>query len=136
MARESRRGGLFFLLCFVFTLSACSGGGGTPPVTLPPVTPPPVTHLRNVTLSWLANHESAVNRSGGGYRVYYSSTPGFALASVQPIDVPWTSGAHAPTTTTASLLSGSNYYVKVVAYSSLNTAGSAPSSEYSFFVPN
>jgi hypothetical protein len=131
MAMESRRGELLVLTCIVLALSACSGKGGG--ISTPPATSP---HLRNVTLSWAANHESAVNRSGGGYRVYYSATPGFALASVQPIDVPWSSGSHTPTSTTVSVMSGSNYYAKVVAYSSLNLAGSNPSSEYSFFVPN
>jgi len=132
MSAQARTGGLFVLLCFIISLSACSGKG----MSAPPAQPPPVTNSRSVTLSWQANHESAVNRSGGGYRVYYSGTPGFALTSVQPINVPWTSGAHTPTSTTVTLASNTNYYVKVVAYSALNPTGSAPSTEYSFFVPN
>lgn len=138
MATESYRGRLLAVTYIVFTLSACSGsgGGGGGSISAPPAQPTPATSPRNVTLSWLANHESAVNRNGGGYRVYYSTTSGFPIASAQPIDVPWASGAHAPTSTAVTLMSGSNYYVKVVAYSTLNPAGSAPSSEYSFFVPN
>jgi hypothetical protein len=95
------------------------GGGGGPPV---------------VVVSWTANHEAAVNRSGGGYRLYYSTAPGFALDSATLVDLPYAAGPTAPTSTTLTLDPGV-YYFKVVAYSSLNTTGSAPSAEVQVVVP-
>jgi hypothetical protein len=85
-------------------------------------------------ISWSANHEAAVNRTGGGYRLYYSTTPNFAIGSATPVDVPYASGPTSPVTTTLTLASGT-YYVKVAAYSALNTAGSVPSAEIQVVVP-
>lgn len=107
-------------------LSGCNGGGGS------------VSAARSVTgtvqVSWSANREAAVNRAGGGYKVYYSTTPGFDIATASVVDVPYASGATAPISTTLTLASGT-YYVKVVAYSVLNAAGSQPSTELSVNVP-
>lgn len=101
-------------------LSACSGG-------------------TNVNVSWTAKCEAAVNRSGGGYRVYYGKTPGFALSGASSVNVPFQSGSTAPTTARLNLSSGT-YYVKVVAYSSLvgpsgTASTSAPSLEMPVVVP-
>lgn len=82
-------------------LTACGGGGGSP-------------SARAVTLTWEANHESGVNRAGGGYRVSISGQP--------TIDVPYTSGPAAPTTTTVLLPRG-GYTVTVRAYAALDAQG-------------
>jgi hypothetical protein len=101
-------------------LSACGGGGGS--------SPPP----RAVVLAWQANHESGVNRAGGGYRVSISGQP--------TVDVPWTSGSAAPTSTTVLLQPGS-YTVTVLAYAALDAQGgvtgsvSAPSQSLTVIVP-
>lgn len=102
-------------------ISACGGGGGG---SSPP------GHA--VILTWEANRESGVNRAGGGYQVSISSQP--------TIDVPYTSGATAPTSTTVSLLPGS-YTVTVRAYAALDAQGgnagslSAPSQSLIVNVP-
>ncbi len=106
--------------------SAGSGGSGTP---------------RNVQVSWAANREKAVNSPGGGYRVYYSTTPGFDVATASVVDVPYVAGPTAPTSATIPGLSPGTYYLEVVAYSALNPPGgsggstSAPSAEISVTVP-
>jgi hypothetical protein len=88
-----------------------------------------------VQISWAANHEAAVNRAGGGYRVYVGTSAGFPLSSVTPIDVPYASGQSAPTSTTIQRASGT-YYIKVVGYSALGGGSvSAPSSEIQLVVP-
>lgn len=123
------------LLCGLLLIAGCSGGGdssgGGGSTTAPPAPGAP----RTVVVSWGANHESAVNRAGGGYRVYYSTTPGFALGSGTLINVPYAGGTTAPTTTNLALTAGT-YYFKVAAYSTLNAAGSAASAEIQVVVPN
>lgn len=94
-----------------------------------------------IQVTWTANRETAVNKTGGGYKVYYSRTSGFGLSGVSYVDVPYVSGAAAPVTTTLSNLIKGTYYIKVVAYSSLNTPGgsggttSSASTEISINVP-
>jgi len=101
-------------------LSACGGGGGG---SLP---------ARSVDLAWEANRESGVNRAGGGYQVSISEQP--------TIDVPYTSGPAAPTST-AVLLPPGNYTVTVRAYAALDSQGgnagslSAPSQSLTVNVP-
>jgi hypothetical protein len=104
-------------------LSACGGGGGG---SSPPA--------RSVALAWEANRESGVNAKGGGYRVSISGQP--------TVDVPYTSGSAAPTSTTVSLQPGS-YTVTVLAYAALDAQGgvtgsgsvSAPSQSITVNVP-
>jgi hypothetical protein len=73
-----------------------------------------------------------VNRSGGGYRVSIVGQP--------TVDVPYVSGATAPTTTTVKLAQGT-YTVTVVAYAALDAQGgtagsqSAPSGAITVTVP-
>lgn len=112
-------------LATLLGLTACGGGGGgggdgggT---------------TASVQVSWTANRETAVNSPGGGYKVYYSPTAGFNIASANVIDVPFTSGT-APTSTTLTLFSGT-HYIKVIAYSALNPGGSAPSTEIAITAP-
>lgn len=95
----------------------------------------------NIQISWTANREKAVNQAGGGYRVYYSRTSGFSIATASYLNVPYVSGGTAPVSTIFTNLMKGNYYFKVVAYSALNPAGgssgsvSSPSTELSFTVP-
>ena len=84
-----------------------------------------VVPFSTVNISWSANPETAVNLSGGGYKVYYSSNSGFNISDsgVTEIDVSYISGPTAPTSTQVQLIPGT-YYIRIVAYSALN----APSS--------
>jgi hypothetical protein len=86
----------------------------------------------NIQISWDENPETAVNRSGGGYKVYYSPNSGFdpGDGGVTVIDVPWTTGASAPTSVVTSLDPGA-YYIRVAAYSALNPPGSSGGSSSS-----
>jgi hypothetical protein len=92
-----------------------------------------------VNVSWAANRETAVNSTGGGYRVYYYQTSGQSLSCASFVQVPFVSGPTAPLSTSLSLPSGT-WYVRVVGYSALNAPGnvgasSAPSSEVTVAVP-
>ncbi len=114
--------------------SACGGGSDEPSR--------PVQQV-NIKVSWDTNREAAVNRAGGGYRVYYATAAGLALTdpAVTMVDVPYTTGSFAPVTTTVSVQSGRVYYFRVTAYSALNRAGqsggteSASSSSFVLNVP-
>lgn len=108
-------------------VAACGGGGGGGVSGPPSIT-------ANVQISWDANRETAVNRVGGGYRVYYSRTSGFDISGATFVDVPYSTGATAPTTANLTLSSGDNF-IKVIAYSDLNPSGSATSSEIEISVP-
>ena len=88
----------------------------------------------DITVSWTANRESAVNSLGGGYRVYYSQTPNFSINTATMVDVPYSGGAQSPTSTVIPQLPSGTYYFKVVAYSDLNTGGSTPSQEGSITI--
>jgi hypothetical protein len=86
----------------------------------------------SVTLTWASNHERGVNSAGGGYQVSISGQP--------TIDVPFTSGSTAPTSTTVLLNTGT-YTVRVRAYAALDAQGgstgslSAPSTPITVNVP-
>ena len=115
-------------LAFALFVAACGGGGGGGGVSGPP------SITASVSVSWTANREAAVNRTGGGYRVYASRTSGFNIASASFVDVPFDSGAAAPTSTNLMLASGDNF-IKVLAYSALNPNGSDPSAQITVGVP-
>jgi len=68
----------------------------------------------SVTIAWAANREAGVNRAGGGYEV--------AITGLTPINVPYSSGPMAPTSTTLSLERGV-YTASVRAYAALDAAG-------------
>lgn len=120
------------LVVTLFILSACGGGGGGGG------TPPNVV-TRSITISWDANNESSVNQSGGGYRVYYSTTSGFNItdAGVIMVDVPYAAG---PVTSVTIDLDSGTYYFKVVAYGNYSpvitpTPTSTPSAQLIVNVP-
>lgn len=104
-----------------------SGSSGSSGTTI-------TTGDKTITVSWTANREKAVNSSGGGYRVYYSTTSNFSTASASYVNAPYVSGVSAPTTADITGLSSGTYYIKVNAYSSLNTAGNT-STQISVSVP-
>jgi predicted phage tail protein len=80
----------------------------------------------SILVSWDENPETAVNRLGGGYKVYYSSNSGFnpGDVGVTEIDVPYSSGVSAPTSVLISLSPGT-YYIRIAAYSALNAPGTS-----------
>lgn len=93
-------------------------------------------HLGGVTVNWTANKEKAVNSSGGGYKVYYSQTSGFNINTASFVNVPYVSGASAPTSTTIPGLLPGTWYIKIVAFSAINGGSqSAVSGEASVVVP-
>ena len=107
----------------VVVLSSCGsgdGGSGTPPGT-----------NRTVTLLWAPSHETGVNSAGGGYQVAISGQP--------TINVPFTSGLTAPTSTVTTLQTGT-YTVTVSAFAALDELGgstgslSAPSQPFALIV--
>jgi len=84
----------------------------------------------DILISWDENLETAVNRNGGGYKVYYSTNTGFnpGEVGVTEIDVPYSSpDASAPTSVLVTLSPGT-YYLRIAAYSALNPPGSSSGS--------
>jgi methionine-rich copper-binding protein CopC len=88
-------------------------------------TAPAISTSHQVNISWAANREAAVNRTGGGYKV--------AIIGQPVIDIPYPSLTNAVLT----LMSG-NYTGTVTAYSAINPstglAGSSSSPPTSFFI--
>jgi hypothetical protein len=89
----------------LFVSCGGGGGGGSAPV---PIT----TH--SVNLNWAPNHESGVNKAGGGYQV--------SISGQTTIDVPYVSGLTTSTTASVALNTGS-YTVTVRAYAALDAQG-------------
>jgi hypothetical protein len=129
-----------FLLLLVFPALlqiSCGGGDTGAPATI--IEPFPI---RTVNISWNANLETAVNVSGGGYKVYYSASSGFDITDggVSVVDVPFVAPPAAPTSISLQLPTG-QYYFRVVAYSVLtppwgsNGSTSVPSAQISLLVP-
>lgn len=88
-----------------------------------------------VHASWSPNRETAVNRPGGGYRIYHAPVADFALdRAAGVIDVRYVSGERAPTSALLALPPGT-HYLRIVAYSMLNPAGSDPSPATAVVVP-
>ena len=76
-------------------------------------------NVTSIRVSWVGNPETAVNRNGGGYKVYYSINSGFnpVDVGVTEIDVPF-SGLSAPTSVVITLSPGT-YFIRIAAYSAL-----------------
>ena len=85
----------------------------------------------DVTVSWDANRETAVNSPGGGYKVYSSTISGFNISDsgVSVVDAPYVSGALAPTSASVPLVKGATNYIRIAAYSALNPPGSSDGSQ-------
>lgn len=123
------------IVCYAFTSAAmlwsCNGGGGDG-----------APQLTTVTAAWTGTREEAVNSAGGGYKVYYSNKKDFDIGDrgVQVVNVPFVSGATAPTSTRLRLLPGT-YYVKAIAYAATHAwdksggKQSSPSAEIAVHVP-
>lgn len=88
--------------------SSLGSGGGTAQAQ------PAQPGQASVSISWYANHETGVNRAGGGYEVAISGEP--------TITLPYVSGSTAPTSTLVVLASGT-YTVSVRAYAALDAQG-------------
>jgi hypothetical protein len=125
-----------------FTRNPSSTSNPSPSPTLPTPTPTPTPSTKTLIVSWNSNKESAVNSSGGGYKVYYSTTPDFDLNNASLVNVPYVSGNSAPTQVEiTNLARGNTYYIKVIAYSSITSpmtstnSTSTPSTEVSIAIP-
>jgi hypothetical protein len=81
----------------------------------------------NVSVSWTANLEKAVNTTGGGYVVAYSQNPSADYAEADKVTVPYISGPTAPVTATINIPPGT-YYIKIYAFSALNPPGGSAGS--------
>lgn len=92
-------------------IAGCGGGGGGGSSTPP--------GPRSVSISWAPNHESGVNRAGGGYRVSITGQP--------TVNLPYTSGPAAPTSTSVILPQGI-YTVTVTAFAALDAQGGSAGS--------
>jgi len=94
---------LSYLFILLLAVCAFSCGGGS-------------SGSRQVDVSWTANNETNVNKTGGGYTLYYSKQTGFDINDAYKIELPYESGSAAPTTTTINLTAGTTWYLRVVAY--------------------
>jgi hypothetical protein len=122
---------IMIFLTFIGCDSGPQDGNGGPDIPEGPGS------TSTITVNWNANHESLVNAPGGGYRVYYSTTPGFTVngPGVSMKEVPYESGALSPTSTELTLEDGT-WYIKVCACMDLKgVIISAPSVETSITLP-
>ena len=81
-----------------------------------------VSSGHTVSLTWNANHEKGVNSAGGGYNITFA---GYVVHA--PVNVPWASGATAPTSTSVTLTTGT-YTATVTGYAALDASGGATGS--------
>ena len=105
-------------------LAACGGGGGGGGGG---------SSARNVQVSWTANRESAVKSTSREYKV--STSPSARSDNTTPPISNFLLPAGATPTSTNLTLTSGTHHIKVVAYSTLNTTGSAPSAEIAVTVP-
>jgi len=100
------------IIVSLLILISCGGGGGGGSAA--PAATPPAPAFHNVTISWAANREHGVNTTGGGYTL--------AISGQSAINVPYVSGAAAPTSKVVSLYTGT-YTATVTAYAALDASG-------------
>lgn len=117
-------------LALALLLAACGGGGGASAPAVASDCSSPCA----LTLSWSANREAGVNAAGGGYHVYYATSPNTALAQATRETVAYDPGLGQTPTSTALQFAAGTWYLRVVAFSALNPAGSAPSAELALVV--
>jgi hypothetical protein len=135
---------IWLAICFVITFAGCKNELKSPaaaPNSSQDTSQTDSSQSKvSFQVSWTANRESAVNREGGGYRVYYSTQSNFDLSQTTYVDVPYVSGSSAPTSATVSGLDPGTYHIKVVAYSALDAGGASthlsnPSTDVSISLP-
>lgn len=90
----------------------------------------------SIRLSWASNRETAVNREGGGYRVFISRGTTFDRAKATMIPVPYVSGPEAPTSIVVPNTKRGTYSVSIEAYSNSTAAVSNLSEELALQVPS
>jgi hypothetical protein len=78
----------------------------------------------NILVSWTANREKAVNTTGGGYKIYYSTSTPVNTSTASNVDVPYVSGSSTPSSRLITGLTCGTWYFRVVAYSALHPSGS------------
>ena len=108
----------YLIFILIIALSSACGGGGGDGSSAPAKS--------KVKVSWNPNPDTAVNRSGGGYKIYYSLNSGFTTddTGVTEIDVPYVSGSVSPTSIQIKPLPPSGtYYLRIAAYSALDAPG-------------
>lgn len=98
------------------------------------------TGTNSSTVTWSPNSEGAVNKKGGGYRLYFQTTAGVDLIQARFVDVPYRSGAQAPVAVLLSGLESRTYYFKIVGYGAVKGVASTvsmsgASSEFSVALP-
>jgi len=134
----------FFVLLSL--AASCEMGSKSISVTsVPSPSPSPALNCSggpySILVSWTANREKAVNKTGGGYLVYYSTSTPVNTSTASNVNVPYVSGATSPTSVTVTGLSCGTWHFRVVAYSALypsgsvSTSRSADSSEVTVTVP-
>ncbi|MBI1860411.1 MAG: hypothetical protein HYR96_05790 [Deltaproteobacteria bacterium] len=138
---------LFFLLpgCS-FRFPSIASSGASLPQNGTQATYDPSTGLVSASLNlgtleaklqWGPNREATVNRTGGGYRLFYQTNPNVDTANSPFIEVPFFSGSQAPSTLALGGLAAGTYYFKLVAFGSLKgvTNLSSESAEVSISLP-
>lgn len=95
--------------------------------------------LGNLTtnLNWNPSRETNVNRSGGGYRLYYQVNQGVNITKAPYVLVGFNSGSQSPTALTLAGLAAGTYYFKIVAFGStkVTNSSSVESAELSVSLP-
>jgi hypothetical protein len=100
-----------------------------------PACPTALNGANNIQVQWSASSESAVNSTGGGYKVYYSTCTDFTVTEAcGNVDVPFVSGS-APTSKQINGFPNGTYYFKVVSYSTTTGTTSSLSSAVTVAVP-
>jgi hypothetical protein len=114
VAKTPSRSRRLAAILLVALAAACSGGGSSKSSGSNP--PPPPPGLRSIRISWDANHERGVNKTGGYYAV--STDNG---GSYQYVD--YTSGALTPTFVDTVLFTGTYANSAVWACQALDANG-------------
>lgn len=119
----------FFIITILF---ACSdGGGGSSNGGGNTNTCPGGGAGANINVSWIASKAAAVNKVGGGYKIYLSKTSGFnpGDSGVTSKNVAYVSGTSTASSTIINTTSSGKWYIRVAAFSSLNSGNGSGGSE-------
>ena len=89
---------------------------------------------KTLTVSWTASRSYDVGTAaGGGHKIYYDLSSGVSKTTPNVVDVPNSSSTTSGTI--SNLVSGCKYYVRVGAYSALNSTGNDLTTEQSVTIP-